>query len=185
MKQSVITPSARILGVLAAVALTLLASGGPAAAHAELASSDPGKGSTVTSLPDQVELRFTEVVGGPASVSVTGPSGELAVGEPEVSDDVLTQRVDAEDLSPGRYTIGYQVTSADGHSIGGSVRFRVGSAGQEPIGSTGNAVSGGSTGGVGPDVSGGVLLALAGGLAAALALAVLSLGRVVGRVPRA
>ncbi|WP_244192645.1 copper resistance CopC family protein [Dietzia lutea] len=63
-----------------------------------------------------------------ASVAVTAGDDRTnrVTGEPMVDGETVTARVD--DLAPGAYTVGYRVTSADGHVVSGSSVFTVADA---------------------------------------------------------
>lgn len=112
-----------VLAIISA-ATALFAGAGPVAAHAERTGSTPAQGSTIGAMPHSVKLKFSEVVGRPAAVTVVGPDGsDLATGDPEVVDRTLTQPVDASSASAGQYSISYQVISADGHPVSGTVGF--------------------------------------------------------------
>lgn len=113
-------------GVLAIVALTLLARPLPASAHASLVSSDPADGSTLESFPEQVTLTFDESVDEPAFVTVTAPDGATVTsGDPAVSDATVTQRLDP-GSTDGTYTLAFRVMSFDGHPVTGTVLFNLG-----------------------------------------------------------
>lgn len=110
----------------------------PAAAHAQLIGSDPADGATLDEPPTQVELEFNEPVRGEfTQVAVLdGSDNQYEVGEPEVTDTVVIQRVD--DLPAGEYRISYRVGSADGHPVSGVLTFTVGAeAGQAGAASQG------------------------------------------------
>ena len=123
-------------GRLAAVAFALALTGGAAApatvfaptaaAHSALVSVDPQDGSTLEASPDQVTLTFNEEINQMfASVAVTTDADRtnLVVDEPVVEGSTVTAALD--DLAAGAYTIGYRVTSADGHVVSGSSAFSV------------------------------------------------------------
>lgn len=160
-----------------------------ASAHAELASSNPAAGARVEALPDVARLTFTEAVGQPAALSVTGPDGsEVTTGSVDVVDTVLTRPLDTEvALTDGDYTISYQVTSADGHPIAGAVDFTVvadgAAADPAPAADSAQAADPGQSAGTGGGLSTGVVVALVAALLAALGVAVLSIRRLVGRAP--
>lgn len=151
---------------------TVVAAAAPAAAHAELASSNPAQGATVDTLPGTVELTFTEVVGSPSSVAVTGPGDKsVAEGDPEIVDGTLTQQVAADSAPAGAYAVSYRVTSADGHPISGTVTFNVGEPGSAAAAANDLSAAGG--------VGTGVVAGLVAALLAALGLVALSLRRLV------
>jgi methionine-rich copper-binding protein CopC len=119
----------RLSAGLAAL-LLVLAPAAPAAAHAALISSSPADGAVVETLPDTVELTFSEAVATPAYVVVTDPHGRTAsVGEPQVADASVSQPTGQSD-DEGEYTVEYRIVSADGHAVSGSVRFTVGYGGE-------------------------------------------------------
>lgn len=111
-------------GLAAAVPGVLMAPA--AAAHSVLVSVDPADGSELANSPEQVVLTFNEEVNQNfATVAVTAGEGSpnQVSGEPTVSGETVTAQV--ENLEPGNYTIGYRVTSADGHVVSGSSVFSV------------------------------------------------------------
>ena len=115
-----------------------------AAAHSVLISVDPQDGSELENSPEQIVLTFNEEINQNfVSVAVTSAtdSTNRVVGDPTVDGDTVTARV--EDLGPGNYTIGYRVTSADGHVVTGSSVFSV----VDPDGEAGGAGTPGATAG--------------------------------------
>jgi copper resistance protein C len=112
---------------LAAAALIAVVSAGlaasPAAAHASLVSTSPPDGAAMTTAPKEVELVFSEDVGAPSVIAVTGPGGVQVVDGP-------TQGRKASAIQPlkaltavGLYKIAYRVVSADGHPVSGQLTF--------------------------------------------------------------
>jgi copper resistance protein C len=190
----------RVISALAAAFSVLAvqaATAGTAAAHAELATSDPAPGSTVQKVPTSVRLTFTEAVAQPATVAVRGPDGSaVSSGDPDIADTAVTQALD--DAGSGRYTVTYQVTSADGHPVEGVVGFSVtaasttgpttdaepNSAGNAGTGTnagadTGSAAGTSSTASANDDVSAGVVAGLVAGLALAIGLVVFGVRRLL------
>lgn len=123
-------------GRLASVAVAAALVGGAAApsvvlapvavAHSVLVSIDPEDGSELDTPPDEIVLTFNEEINQNfASVAVTAGDDRAArvVGDPSVAGEVVTVEVD--DLGPGAYTVGYRVTSSDGHVVSGSSVFTV------------------------------------------------------------
>ena len=172
-------------GLLAAAATLIigasLATAAPVSAHAELVSSDPANGATLDALPTEIVLTFSENVGNPAGLSVVTADGTvLETGELEVVDDTMRLPLAAASATPGHYLISYDVTSADGHPIGGELHFLIaGSSGANPAPEVVvPEVGGGDDGGVDAAVT--VVLAVL--LAAALAAAVFATQRVVRRL---
>jgi len=127
MKRALISGLVALGGVLAAVAVTA----GEVSAHATLESADPANGSMLAAPPDHVELVFSENVGKPAALAVLDPAGdEVEGGELQVVDATMSRTYDPATFAPGVYTISYQVTSADGHPISGTLTFMVHGAGE-------------------------------------------------------
>lgn len=100
-----------------------------AAAHSVLVSVEPQDGATLDASPDQVSLTFNEEINQTfASVAVTSGQDRtnLVVGEPVAEGSTVTAELDG--LADGAYTVGFRVTSADGHVVSGSSVFTVESA---------------------------------------------------------
>lgn len=150
------SPLRRRLGSVAVAAALLGGATAPAvllapvaAAHSVLISVDPEDGSQLDAAPEQIVLTFNEEVNQNfASVAVTAGDDRTnrVTGEPMVDGETVTARVD--DLAPGAYTVGYRVTSADGHVVSGSSVFTV--AGAEG----GADADGGAAGGEGGAAAG-------------------------------
>jgi methionine-rich copper-binding protein CopC len=98
---------------------------GPVAAHAELVSSDPADGATVTGSPDEVVTVFDEPLLDNSSMELIGPDGSrVATGEVDPAD--RTRMVIAvNDLAPGEYEARWTAASADGHVERGTFGFTV------------------------------------------------------------
>ena len=113
-----------------------------AAAHSVLLSVEPADGATVDASPDRVTLTFNEEINPSfATVAVNGSArdGSKVEGQPVVTGPVVEARLGT--LDDDEYTVGYRVTSADGHVITGSSRFTVG-AGAAAAGSATPAATG-------------------------------------------
>jgi len=116
----------RRLILICATALPLAAN--DASAHALLVKSEPARRAVLTKPPSQVRLWFNEKLE-PAfcAITVTAEDGKQVTEH--------TARVSAQDgrllelalpaLSPGGYTVQYQVLSVDGHAVKASYRFTV------------------------------------------------------------
>jgi methionine-rich copper-binding protein CopC len=133
----VTSASRRVFAALAVITVVVLGSllgpAGPAWAHASLQSSTPTDGASLADAPAEVALRFTEAIN-PASVAVAVRGADNAVatdGSARVAGAVVTQPL-RRLLTAGQYTVTFQVVSADGHRIDGTLRFAVTSAGAPP-----------------------------------------------------
>lgn len=121
-----LTSAALTVGLLGGVATPVVLLAPVAAAHSVLLESEPADGATLEASPEQVVLTFNEDVNQSfATIAVTTEEDRTnrAAGEPVV--DGPTVSAEVEDLEPGLYTVGYRVTSADGHVVSGSSTFTV------------------------------------------------------------
>ncbi|MDN8623543.1 MULTISPECIES: copper resistance protein CopC [Corynebacterium] len=96
-------------------------------AHDSVVSSSPEDGSTVSEFPHDIQLTMS---GNPRdnfnTVAVSNKSSGkvIAKGTPTISGNVISFTVPEDaDTSPGTYTVGFQITSSDGHSTRGSISF--------------------------------------------------------------
>lgn len=107
---------------------TLLVGGtmaSPAGAHADLLSTDPADGSSLSAPPAQVSLTFSEaLVPETVNVAVSNAMGPLQAIEPRTQGDTVTVPWPAE-VGDGDYTVAYRVVSEDGHPIEGQFAFTV------------------------------------------------------------
>ncbi|WP_404850825.1 copper resistance CopC family protein [Dietzia kunjamensis] len=151
-------------GRLASVAVAAALVGGAAApsvvlapvavAHSVLVSIDPEDGSDLDTPPDEIVLTFNEEINQNfASVAVTAGDDRAArvVGDPSVAGEVVTVEVD--DLGPGAYTVGYRVTSSDGHVVSGSSVFTVTGGADGAEAGAGSGAESGSQPAAGGDAS--------------------------------
>lgn len=119
-----------------------------AAAHSVLVSIDPEDGSRLDAAPEQIVLTFNEEINQDfvtLAVTTEGDSANRVAGEPVVSGETVTARVD--DLASGSYTVGYRVTSADGHVVTGSSVFTVVGGAESGAAAGGGTGTGGSEAG--------------------------------------
>jgi copper transport protein len=116
-------------GVLTGLVLSVLvATAGPAFAHASLAGTEPAPGAVLERSPAAIELRFTE----PVSVARDGVRVYDAGGDPVATDppqkaagDVVRVGLRGR-LAEGSYVVTWRVTSADTHPVQGAFTFQVG-----------------------------------------------------------
>ena len=111
----------RLLLVVALMCGTALFAAVPAAAHSELVSSDPPADVTLEFAPIGVGLVFNQDINESfATISVVGPGEEQWTQGSAVVDGPNVSILLKDGLPSGEYTVGYRVTSADGHPITGS-----------------------------------------------------------------
>ena len=112
----------RSFAAAAAALILLIAGSGQATAHANLVSSDPVDGASLSTAPTEVTLTFSENVGN-GFVAVTAPSGRrVKTSNVRSLDHVLSADV-SQSEERGRHTIAYRIVSADGHPISGEISF--------------------------------------------------------------
>jgi methionine-rich copper-binding protein CopC len=128
----------------AAAAVLALAPVSAASAHDYVVGSDPAAGSTVTTALDTVTVTFNDRVldlsgtGSTNLLTVTGPDAgtrHFETGCATVADTRLSAPVALG--GAGRYTVTYQIVSADGHTVSASYAFTY----QPPSGTTAAAGS--------------------------------------------
>ncbi|MGQ0463682.1 MAG: copper resistance CopC/CopD family protein [Sporichthyaceae bacterium] len=103
-------------------------SASPAAAHAQLVSSDPAANARLDSSPQQVVLRFSEDVSLiERGMRLLGSDAkERPLGAVSVDDAAVTVPI-VDTLADGPYVLVYRVVSADSHPVAGTIPFTVGS----------------------------------------------------------
>jgi copper(I)-binding protein len=121
----------RATSTLILVAPILLASAGAAFAHAHLWSPSPPVDSTVTMMPSEVAIAFTEGVDPRfSSIEVTSANaqrvdnGQLHL----VGGDAKRLAIGLQALTPGTYTVVWHATSVDTHKTDGTYQFTVAAA---------------------------------------------------------
>lgn len=126
-----ITVWVAVLGLLLGV-LSSIIGAVSADAHAALKSVTPGDGATVSTVPTTVTLAFNEPIGTTfATVTVTGPSGDVGNGRPKIVGTTVTEELDA-DLPNGAYTVAFRVVSEDGHPVSDTTTFTIKAAPSSP-----------------------------------------------------
>ena len=102
----------------------------PAAAHANLASSDPPANSELETAPGRIIIWFTEPIEpGLSEIRVLDASGkQMDLGDSVVDDlNPLAMSVGLGDVPDGTYTVAWKnVSTVDGHRVRGSFVFAVG-----------------------------------------------------------
>lgn len=100
-----------------------------ASAHDVVLSSNPESGSVVEEFPERIELEFSGLpqdLFNTMALSNTDSGEILFSGAPEIEERTLSFKVPEDvERAPGNYTVGFQITSSDGHATKGSVSFEV------------------------------------------------------------
>src|SRR6266581_8865367 len=94
-------------------------------AHASLVRSEPADGITLSESPATLRLIFNEAVS-PLVMRLIGPNGETFTPEAKAEGTMVTIAAPP-DLRRGTHVLSWRVVSADGHPLGGSLIFSVGS----------------------------------------------------------
>lgn len=119
-----------IRSLFAALAVVPLLTGSPVSAHTKLVESSPPADATLSELPKNIELQFSEDIKRGAAVVLTAPRARrIEVGEIKVDGKRVSVPVEGKAQGDGGYTIAYRVVSADGHPVSGRVDFKLGGGG--------------------------------------------------------
>ena len=96
-------------------------------AHAFPSGEEPRVGSTVTTSPSEVVIKFDNPIESLfAKLEVTDDAGhDMTNGKPERSDDQMAIKVPLKPLVPGDYHVKWSVVAEDGHRTEGSYMFTV------------------------------------------------------------
>ena len=100
-----------------------------ASAHDVVLTSNPENGAVVEEFPETIELEFSGIpqdLFNTVALSNADSGDILYSGEPEIAERILSFDVPQDvERVPGNYTVGFQITSSDGHATKGSVSFEV------------------------------------------------------------
>jgi methionine-rich copper-binding protein CopC len=119
----------RKISTLAAVTFFALVNLSPAHSHSSVAETKPQYKSTVTALPEDVSITFSEKplnIAGKTinTITVTNPDDiVISYSKTEISGSTLTVRLSNAKKIDGTYSVRYRMASADGHVIAGNYEF--------------------------------------------------------------
>ncbi|MCJ7859594.1 copper resistance CopC family protein [Corynebacterium kalidii] len=118
-----------------------------ASAHDAMVGATPEQDSTVTEMPDSIELEFSGIPRDDFNTVALSHDGEvLTTGEPTLDGRFITLDIPSDvSATDGEYTVGYQITSSDGHATRGSYTFTL---------DTGSGAAGSDAGDAGETASG-------------------------------
>lgn len=117
--------------LLTGIGAFLFSGAKPALAHAQLQSTNPANGASLTEAPSNVSIYFGEPVelslGG---VRVYNSAGQrVDTGSPRhIDEDKRTIIQSLKQIVPGGYVATWRVVSSDSHPVQGAITFQVGSA---------------------------------------------------------
>ncbi|HEV2502228.1 MAG TPA: copper resistance CopC/CopD family protein [Mesorhizobium sp.] len=121
------------LAVAIVVLLALLAvfGAGQASAHASLVKTEPADGAMLQQSPSRFSLAFSEPVS-PLVLTLVRPDGTPERLTSFRSDGQTLDIDNPQPLGNGTHVLSWRVISADGHPVGGSLLFSVGSVSAAP-----------------------------------------------------
>ncbi|NIX75930.1 copper resistance protein CopC [Microvirga terricola] len=123
----------RLHRILFCLGLACILAGGEARAHAALVEAVPADGAVVETVPSEVHLRFNEPIS-PVLVHLVDAKGtQRRDVHFEARGTTLTIQLPT-DLPRGTQVVSYRVISSDGHPVGGSLVFSIGTATITPPG---------------------------------------------------
>ncbi|WP_292400336.1 copper resistance CopC/CopD family protein, partial [Mesorhizobium sp.] len=130
--QTVYTTGRLAIGLLAAIVLlAAIAAPSQAFAHAALITTDPADGAVLAQSPAQFSLSFSEPVS-PLTLTLVQSDG-TPVPLTSYRLNGQTVRIDnPQTLGSGTHVLSWRVISADGHPVGGSVLFSIGTPSAAP-----------------------------------------------------
>lgn len=118
-----------VLAAAAVAGAVSLVAAPAALAHDVVIGGDPADGEVVEEFPRSIELEFSGIPReGFSTVAVTDQAtGELLYsGEPTIEQQwVILDLPEGVTGGPGDYTVGFQITSSDGHATRGMTTFTV------------------------------------------------------------
>jgi copper resistance protein C len=122
----------RALSVAVGVLLWLMAASA-AAAHAELVSSVPAKGSTIAPTAAPIVLSFSEAMKSSSHADIIAPSGtKLGTATLDPKDNTKLTYTPPGPLGPGSWTVKWTSVALDGHLLRDEFRFTVTAAATVP-----------------------------------------------------
>lgn len=111
------------------VAVLVLASTAVLSAHLKVDKTLPATGATVTTAPTQIQVWFSQAPTVAVSgLSLEGPSGKVELGKVTAgmtegkADHSLVATVVGV-VAPGKYTVSWKTSGADGHMLTGTFEF--------------------------------------------------------------
>ncbi len=120
------TPAATVACLILFAAAWVIATAAPVAAHAQLLSTSPANGQTLTQSPAVISLQFNEpVTASPGAIRVVDSTGVEMFSGGTARDATVTAPLDSA-LPDGTYIASWRVGSSDGHVIAGAFSFVVG-----------------------------------------------------------
>ncbi|WP_117212966.1 copper resistance CopC family protein [Allorhizocola rhizosphaerae] len=95
--------------------------GSPVFAHNTLVEAAPAKDAALTEPPAEVRLRFLAELKPDTKLTVTDAQGASAIGEATIDGKSISAPFTG--TAGGRYTVAYELMSADGHPVKSSYSF--------------------------------------------------------------
>lgn len=111
---------------LAALLVTLFSGAMPAMAHTSVVTTTPLYKSTLTEMPLQISIEFSDELmqigeNEVNTISIQDPAmSDIEVSAITIEKNLITATLPAIDYQDGTYLVSYRVVSADGHPVSGS-----------------------------------------------------------------
>jgi methionine-rich copper-binding protein CopC len=99
-----------------------------AAAHADLISSEPAAGSTVSSSPGTIRLSFSQPLESTSTIQLFTGQFQPVTGLTTSVAGSQMQAIVGRTLAPATYTVQWSAVTDDGHTTEGSFQFAVAAA---------------------------------------------------------
>lgn len=126
------TRQLRLLLILLGLAVASLATAGQALAHAALTKAVPTDGAVIAAAPAEFSLSFSEPVS-PLVLKLIAPDGTAHPLTRFTLSDRTLSIAPPTDLGHGTHVLSWRVVSEDGHPVGGSVVFSIGTPSAAPV----------------------------------------------------
>ncbi len=126
-----------VVSIVVLFAVLAVFGAGQASAHASLVKTEPTDGAMLQQSPNRFSLAFSEPVS-PLVLTLVRPDGTPERLTSFRSDGQTLDIDNPQPLGSGTHVLSWRVISADGHPVGGSLLFSVGSVSAAPA--TGDAI---------------------------------------------
>lgn len=112
-----------------------------AVAHDAVVGATPADGAVLDTAPERIELEFSANPRDTFNTIALSRDGEVLVSEtPDITGNVLSVDIPGDiDMTDGEYTVGFRITSSDGHPTEGSYSFTLATGGTAPGQTAGDA----------------------------------------------
>lgn len=129
--------SMRGLAIIAVATMMAGLAVGTASAHAQLTSTSPADGATLSAPPAAVTFTFdADLLPGTNTISINDDHGNVVASQKVQPDGPSVSLAWPAALEVGTYQVAYRVVSADGHPVAGAITFTIVGTGSPSPGPT-------------------------------------------------